>query len=177
MIPISNLGNGPAGLDPNAATSQLAGAPGQDGWMIETTIECWHGFLRGEVDLDEVLHEDCVFWSPVLFRPQEGRDLTRLYLTAAYQVFPGDQGDSREGTDPTGGSSSFRYTKQILDGNYAALEFETSIDGVAVNGVDLITCDADGQIVEFKVLLRPRRAVEKVQEQMAAMLEALADGS
>ncbi|MEE2768472.1 MAG: nuclear transport factor 2 family protein [Actinomycetota bacterium] len=145
--------------------------------MIETAIERWHGFLRGEVDLDEVLHEDCVFWSPVLFRPQEGRDLTRLYLTAAYQVFPGDQGEGREGTDPTGGSSSFRYTKRILDGTYAALEFETSIDGVAVNGVDLITCDADGLIVEFKVLLRPRRAVEKVQEQMAAMLEALADGS
>ena len=145
--------------------------------MIETTMDRWHAFLRGEVDLDDVLHENCVFWSPVLFRPQEGRDLARLYLTAAYQVFPGDQSDACEGIDPTEGSSSFRYTKRILDGNYAALEFETSIDGIAVNGIDLITCDADGQIIEFKVLLRPRRAVEKVQEQMAAILETLSNGS
>ena len=49
--------------------------------MIETTMDRWHAFLRGEVDLDDVLHEDCVFWSPVLFRPQEGRELTKLYLT------------------------------------------------------------------------------------------------
>ena len=113
----------------------------------------------------------------MLFRPQEGRELPKLYLTAAYQVFPGDQDDdaSGDGADPAGGSSAFRYTRRILDGNHAALEFETTMDGVAVNGVDLITCDADGLIVEFKVMLRPRRAVEKVQEQMAAMLEALSD--
>ena len=145
--------------------------------MIETTMDRWHAFLRGEVDLDDVLHENCVFWSPVLFRPQEGRELTKLYLTAAYQVFPGDEDDgaSGDGTDPAGGSSAFRYTRRILDGNHAALEFETTMDGVTVNGIDLITCDAEGLIVEFKVMLRPRRAVEKVQEQMAAMLEALSD--
>ena len=103
--------------------------------------------------------------------------MTKLYLTAAYQVFPGDEDDgaSGDGTDSAGGSSAFRYTRRILDGNHAALEFETTMDGVAVNGVDLITCDAEGLIVEFKVMLRPRRAVEKVQEQMAAMLEALSD--
>ena len=138
-------------------------------------MDRWHAFLRGEADLDEVLHEDCVFWSPVLFSPQEGRELPKLYLKAAYQGFPGDpcDGESSDGTDPPGGSSTFRYTRRILDGNHAALEFETAIDGVVVNGVDLITCDTEGLIVEFKVMLRPRRAVEKVQEQMAAMLEIL----
>ena len=143
--------------------------------MIKIAMERWHAFLRGEAELDEVLHENCVFWSPVLFRPQEGRELTKLYLTAAYQVFPGDpdNGEDSDGTDPAGGSSTFRYTRRILDGNHAALEFETTMDGVAVNGVDLITCDNDGLIVEFKVMLRPRRAVGKVQEQMAAMLEIL----
>ena len=77
------------------------------------------------------------------------------------------------GEDPTGGQSGFRYTRRILDGNHAALEFETTMDGVTVNGVDLITCDDDGRITEFKVMLRPRKAVEKVQEQMAAMIETL----
>ena len=120
--------------------------------MIESTMDRWHAFLRGEGDLDDVLHENCVFWSPVLFRPQEGRELTKLYLAAAYQVFPGDtdEGASDDGTDPAGGSSAFRYTRRILDGNHAALEFETTMDGVAVNGVDLITCDAEGLIVEFR---------------------------
>jgi hypothetical protein len=100
----------------------------------------------------------------------EGRDLTALYLRAAYQVFPGDGSDD---PDPTDDSSGFRYTKRILDGNHAVLEFETTMDGVSVNGVDIITCDDDGLITEFKVMIRPRKAVEKVQAQMAAMLEQM----
>ena len=152
----------------------MTASNGQNKSVINQAIESWHAFLRGETDLDEVLHKDCVFWSPVLFRPQEGRELTKLYLTAAYQVFPGDpEAATNEGEDPTGGQSGFRYTRRILDGNPAALEFETTMDGVTVNGVDLITCDDDGRITEFKVMLRPRKAVEKVQEQMAAMIETL----
>ena len=152
----------------------MTASNGQNESVIDQAIESWHAVLRGEADLDEVLHKDCVFWSPVLFRPQEGRELTKLYLTAAYQVFPGDpEAETNEGEDPTGGQSGFRYTRRILDGNHAALEFETTMDGVTVNGVDLITCDDDGRITEFKVMLRPRKAVEKVQEQMAAMIETL----
>ena len=138
--------------------------------MIRTTIERWHEALRGESAFQDLLHEDCVFWSPVLFRPMEGRDLTALYLRAAYQVFPGDGADA---TDSTDGPSGFRYTKRVLDGNHAVLEFETTMDGVSVNGVDIITCDDDGLITEFKVMIRPRKAVEKVQAQMAAMLEQM----
>ena len=138
--------------------------------MIRTTIERWHEALRGESAFEDLLHEDCVFWSPVLFRPMEGRDLTALYLRAAYQVFPGDGADA---TDSTDGPSGFRYTKRVLDGNHAVLEFETTMDGVSVNGVDIITCDDDGLITEFKVMIRPRKAVEKVQAQMAAMLEQM----
>ena len=138
--------------------------------MIRTTIERWHEALRGESEFEDLLHEDCVFWSPVLFRPLEGRDLTALYLRAAYQVFPGDGADA---TDSTDGPSGFRYTKRVLDGNHAVLEFETTMDGVSVNGVDIITCDDDGLITEFKVMVRPRKAVEKVQAQMAAMLEQM----
>ena len=138
--------------------------------MIRTTIERWHEALRGESAFEDLLHEDCVFWSPVLFRPMEGRDLTALYLRAAYQVFPGDGADATNSTD---GPSGFRYTKRVLDGNHAVLEFETTMDGVSVNGVDIITCDDDGLITEFKVMVRPRKAVEKVQAQMAAMLEQM----
>ena len=146
--------------------------------MIRSTIERWHAALRGELAFEDILHEDCTFWSPVLFRPMEGRDLTALYLRAAYQVFPGDDGDSGDGDDgatgPTDDASGFRYTKRVLDGNHAVLEFETTMDGVSVNGVDIITCDDDGLITEFKVMIRPRKAVEKVQAQMAAMLEQMA---
>ena len=138
--------------------------------MIRAAIERWHEALRGESAFEDLLHEDCVFWSPVLFRPMEGRDLTALYLRAAYQVFPGDGADA---TDSTDGPSGFRYTKRVLDGNHAVLEFETTMDGVSVNGVDIITCDDDGLITEFKVMIRPRKAVEKVQAQMAAMLEQM----
>ena len=138
--------------------------------MIRATIERWHEALRGESAFEDLLHEDCVFWSPVLFRPMEGRDLTALYLRAAYQVFPGDGADA---TDSTDGPSGFRYTKRVLEGNHAVLEFETTMDGVSVNGVDIITCDDDGLITEFKVMVRPRKAVEKVQAQMAAMLEQM----
>ncbi len=152
----------------------MTASNGQNKSVINQAIESWHAFLRGETDLDEVLHKDCVFWSPVLFRPQEGRELTKLYLAAAYQVFPGDsEVETDEGGDPIGGTSGFRYTRRILDGNHAALEFETTMGGVAVNGVDLITCDDDGRIIEFKVMLRPRKAMEKVQEQMVAAIEAL----
>ena len=138
--------------------------------MIRATIERWHEALRGESAFEDLLHEDCVFWSPVLFRPMEGRDLTALYLRAAYQVFPGDGAAATNSSD---GPSGFRYTKRVLDGNHAVLEFETTMDGVSVNGVDIITCDDDGLITEFKVMIRPRKAVEKVQAQMAAMLEQM----
>ncbi len=143
--------------------------------MITETIERWHRHLRGDLPggLDDLLHDDCVFWSPVLFHPQHGKELTRLYLDAAYQVMPGDPGGGGDVGGASGQGSSFRYTKQVLDGNHAVLEFETRIDDVEVNGVDIITCDDDGRIVEFKVMLRPQKAIEAVRSQMAAMLARL----
>ena len=137
--------------------------------MIEVVIEKWFAVLRGDGNMRELLHEDCVFWSPVLFHPQVGADLTAMYLSAAGMVFPGD--DEKEGDE--GQSGSFKYTKKIFDGNHAVLEFETTMDGLSVNGVDIISCDDDGKIVEFKVMLRPQKAVEKAREQMMAALEQL----
>ena len=104
-----------------------------------------------------------------MFTPQRGKAITKLYLQAAQATFPGDAGDNG-----TGSGRSFRYVKQILSGNQAALEFETRMDGKIVNGVDLITCDAQGKIVEFKVMIRPLQAVNAVHERMRSMLESLA---
>jgi hypothetical protein len=110
-----------------------------------------------------------VFWSPVIFAPQRGRDLTLMYLTAASQVFPGDpETEESEPSGPSGGG--FHYTKKVLDGNHAVLEFETMMGGVQVNGVDIITCDDNGLITEFKVMIRPFKAIEAVRDRMAAML-------
>ena len=145
--------------------------------MIETTIENWHRHLRGEFPggLDELLHDDCVFWSPVVFAGQKGKELTKLYLNAAYQVFPGDDDTTpaAETSSDGGEKAGFRYVKHVLDGNHAVLEFETMMGDTLVNGVDIITCDDDGKIIEFKVMIRPRRAVETVHARMGAMLESL----
>ncbi|MEQ8840144.1 MAG: nuclear transport factor 2 family protein [Acidimicrobiales bacterium] len=136
--------------------------------MIHAVIDKWHAHLRGDLPggLDELLHDDCVFWSPIVFSGQRGKDLTKLYLNAAGNVLPGESAGSS-------GAGKFRYVKEVLDGNHAVLEFETTTDGIAVNGVDIITCDDDGRIIEFKVMIRPLKAINKVHEQMAAMLEKL----
>tara|TARA_B100000953_G_C18005146_1_gene416310 strand:- start:31 stop:501 length:471 start_codon:yes stop_codon:yes gene_type:complete len=142
--------------------------------LIKDVYKKWHHVLNGELEIDEILHPDCIFWSPVLFHPQKGRELTKMYLSAASLVFPGDEPkESENGGKEETESSSFRYTKRVLDGYHAVLEFETSIDGLHVNGVDIITCDDTGLIVEFKVMLRPRQALEKVSEQMMSMIESL----
>jgi len=137
--------------------------------MIENVMEKWFAVVSGNGDIQDLLHDDCVFWSPVLFHPQVGAELTAMYLSAAGMVFPGD-GKKEGGVGPSG---SFKYTKKVFDGNHAVLEFETMMDGISVNGVDIISCDDDGKIIEFKVMLRPQKAVEKAREQMMAALEQL----
>ena len=135
---------------------------------IHQTMASWLAHLAGgaPTPLEDLLHPDVVFWSPVIFAPQRGRDLTLIYLTAASQVFPGDP--ETEGSGPSGGG--FHYTKTVLDGNHAVLEFETTMGGIQVNGVDIITCDDNGLIIEFKVMIRPFKAIEAVRDRMAAML-------
>ena len=147
--------------------------------IIDGVIERWHQHLRGRLPggLDELLHEDVVFYSPIVFTPQQGREVTKLYLTAAGQTLPGDGGDGGEGGDSGGhgdeAPGSFRYTKQVLARDTAVLEFETTVEGEYVNGVDIIRCDEDGQIVEFRVMIRPLQAVNIVHAQMRSALEAL----
>lgn len=143
---------------------------------IHDCLDRWHRHTRGELEggLDTLLHEDCVFLSPIVFTPQRGRDITKTYLRAA--------GSTLADADPDDGSAAlatgtpFRYTKEIRQGHHAMLEFETEVEGKYANGVDIITCDDEGRIVEFKVMMRPLQAINAVHAQMKAMLEHLAGG-
>ncbi len=143
---------------------------------IHACIERWHRHTRGELDggLDSLLHEDCVFLSPIVFTPQRGREITKLYLRAAGSTLA--EADPEAGSAGLSESSTFRYTKEILQGHHAMLEFETEVEGKYANGVDIISCDDDGMIVEFKVMMRPLQAINAVHAQMKAMLEQLAGG-
>mgnify|MGYP001381972106 FL=1 len=137
-------------------------------------IEKWHdvmktGSLGAKEKLDDLLHEDVIFYSPVVFTPQKGKEITKLYLSAASGVFSSeDKPDSSETKD-----SKFRYVKEIVHGNSACLEFETEMNGIYVNGIDLITWDDNNKITEFKVIVRPLQAVNTLHEMMGKMLDKL----
>jgi hypothetical protein len=140
--------------------------------MIENVIEKWHAHVRGELagGLDELLADDVVFYSPIVYTPQKGKAITKLYLQAAGQTLPGDQAPT-PGTDSP--KAGFRYTKSVLADDTAVLEFETTVAGKYVNGVDIIRCNDEGRIVEFRVMIRPLQAVNLVHQQMASMLERM----
>jgi hypothetical protein len=146
--------------------------------MIEGVIERWRLHMKGELPggLDELLDDDVVFYSPVVYTPQEGKAVTKLYLQAATQTLPGDAPVAGEGGERPFGGGGFRYTKQVLSGDTAVLEFETTVQGKYVNGVDIIRCNDEGRIVEFRVMLRPLQAVNVVHEQMRAALESMNPG-
>ena len=130
--------------------------------MIDDVIARWHRYMDGELPggLDELLADDVVFHSPVVFTPQRGKEITTVYLAAAARALGG------------GDAGTFRYTKEVLSGDTAVLEFETSVDGKYVNGVDIITSDDTGRIVEFRVMIRPLQAIQAVHEQMGRLLAA-----
>lgn len=139
---------------------------------IDETIDRWHAYLRDDAPdgLDALLADDVVFYSPIVYTPQKGKAVTALYLAAARQTLLG----TKPGSDGSAGDEpAFRYVKQVLADNTAVLEFETSVEGTYVNGVDIIRIDAEGRIVEFRVMLRPLKAINLVHRQMGEMLEAL----
>ena len=138
--------------------------------MIEAVMQRWHQYLRGELEggLDELLADDVVFYSPIVFTPQHGKAVTKMYLQAAGTTLPGDATTSSEP-----GNGNFRYTKRVMSGDTAVLEFETTVEGKYVNGVDIITCNKVGKIVEFRVMIRPLQAINLVHRQMGEALEKM----
>ena len=123
-------------------------------------VAAWHAYMDGGGDpqaLREMLAEDAVFHSPVVHSPQAGRDKVFAYLHAASHVLGGDD---------------FRYEREIINGDQAMLEFATTLDGIHINGVDIIRWNKDGKIIDFKVMVRPLKAINKVWEKMGEMLAA-----
>ena len=145
--------------------------------MIEDTIARWHEHLRGRLPggLDEILADDVVFYSPIVHTPQRGKDVTKLYLNAAGATLGGDDAPKPSGGSPSDGGG-FRYVKEVLAHPYAVLEFETTMEGLYVNGVDIITCNDEDRIAEFRVMIRPLKAIQLVHAQMARMLETMQSG-
>jgi len=128
--------------------------------MIENTIATWHKLIeeKNVASLDDILAESVVFHSPVVHTPQAGKPVTKLYLTAALHVLNND---------------TFKYLREVISGNNAVLEFQTVIDGISINGVDMITWGEDGRITDFKVMMRPLKAVNLVHKMMGDMLQKM----
>lgn len=123
-------------------------------------VSRWHDYMNSNADaalLAEMLADDAVFHSPVVHSPQVGKPKVMLYLLSAAKVLGGDQ---------------FHYIREVIEGQDALLEFEAEIDGVHINGIDLIRFDDHGKIKDFKVMVRPVKAVNKLWEMMAAQLQA-----
>lgn len=126
---------------------------------LKTALNRWHAVVSGGSTpeaLAAILHEDAVFHSPVVHTPQRGRAIVMAYLSAAGETL---------------GNESFRYLREIASDSVAVLEFQTEMEGIQVNGVDMITFDDEGRIIDFKVMVRPLKAINKVWEMMGAQLE------
>jgi hypothetical protein len=129
---------------------------------MNSSLKNWHQFMetRNPKILDELLANEVVFYSPIVWSPQEGKQITKLYLIAALKVFGGE-------------NTNFTYVRQVIENNQFILEFTTIIDGITVNGVDMIEVNDEGKIISFKVMVRPLKAINKVHEKMGEMLEKL----
>jgi hypothetical protein len=127
--------------------------------LSTTALARWHDVVRSRDTraLDALLADDVIFHSPVVHAAQVGKAVALQYLSAALRVFFND---------------SFRYVRELTLANEAVLEFVVDIDGIIVNGVDMITWNDEGRIVAFKVMLRPLKAIHLIHEKMAAMLLA-----
>ncbi|MGD8608161.1 MAG: nuclear transport factor 2 family protein [Myxococcales bacterium] len=128
--------------------------------MSNSTIDAWHRLVseRNVAALDDILADDVVFHSPVVHTPQKGKPLTKLYLSAAIMVL---------------GNSEFTYVRELVGISDAVLEFTAEVDGIVVNGVDMMHWNAEGKIDDFKVMVRPLKAVNLLHQLMRQMLERM----
>ena len=124
-------------------------------------IHSWHAYVqsRDSADLSALIAEDCVFESPVVHTPQAGKAITEKYLLSALQVLNND---------------SFEYLGEWRAERSAVLEFTCVIDGIRINGVDMIWWNEAGLITRFKVMVRPLKAINLLHQKMGEMLMKLA---
>lgn len=123
-------------------------------------LDRWYAYAarHDPAALAAMIADDCVFHSPVVHTPQRGKALTCAYLSAALEVL---------------GNPAFRYTREFTSEGGAVLEFETELDAIRINGIDIIEWDAEGKIRDFKVMVRPLKAINLLHALMAARLEAM----
>jgi hypothetical protein len=128
--------------------------------MKINTIDVWHQVLVSgdKKKLSELIADNAVFHSPLVHKPQVGKALTMMYLGAAFQVFYNE---------------TFHYVRKLQSEKDAILEFQVEIDGILVNGVDMMTWDETGKIIDFKVMIRPMKAILLIQQKMFAMLQSV----
>ncbi len=125
--------------------------------MTNPGLERWHSYIKApdHTVLWEMLHPDAVFESPVVHTPQRGRDIVFKYLASADKVL---------------GGPGFAYVGEWQAANSVVLEFTNLIDGIAIDGIDMITWNEDGEITHFKVMVRPLKAVNMLHRMMGEML-------
>jgi hypothetical protein len=126
--------------------------------MIESPLEKWHRIVLAQQPdgLDDLLADEVVFYSPIVHTPQRGKALVKRYLSAALQVFF---------------NPSLRCVRKLCDDSNGVFEFEVDIDGILLNVMDVLRWDERGRVVEFRVFIRPLKAMQLAQQRMAAMLE------
>jgi hypothetical protein len=132
--------------------------------MATSPIEAWHRLIeaRDASGLDDILADDVVFHSPVVHTPQKGKQLTKMYLGAAIMVL---------------GNSEFEYVRELIGESEAVLEFTSEVNGIHINGVDMIHWNADGKIDDFKVMIRPLKAINLLHGMMKQMLGQTGPGA
>jgi len=126
--------------------------------MRMTALDGWHDYLKTHdaAALWELLHRDAVFESPVVHTPQRGRQITFKYMASAAKVL---------------GGPGFKYVGEWRNDLGAVLEFETEIERIRINGVDIITLSDDlSQIQHFKVMIRPLKAINLLHRLMGEQL-------
>jgi hypothetical protein len=128
-----------------------------------TGLDKWYDYMKSHdrAALWDLLHPDAVFESPVVHTPQRGRDITFKYLSSAEKVL---------------GGPGFRYVGEWRSATGAVLEFENVIEGIALNGVDIISFSDDGRITHFKVMVRPLKAINLLHRLMGEQLMKEAGG-
>jgi hypothetical protein len=121
-------------------------------------VRAWHAVVQSgdPALLDDLLADDVVFRSPAVFKPQEGKAVTTQYLTSAMTVL----------------GPSLRYVGEWHGETSAVLEFEADLDGVFVQGIDMLHWNSEDQLVAFTVMVRPMRGLNKLVELMARELAA-----
>lgn len=123
-------------------------------------LDTWHKFVneRNIHKLNSFISDDVTLFSPVVFKPIKGKFMVTMYLQAAAEIIAND---------------NFKYVREVVDKQNAILEFETEINGLSVNGVDMLQFTKDGKLKEIKVMIRPLKGVNVVHQKMAEYLEKI----